>query len=71
MDAWEYKVLGGRGWKQEGIAWYSAPKGEGKPVYRLYHRGTLDHHYTKDAWEYKVLAGRGWTQEGIAWYSKE
>lgn len=68
-DAWEYQVLGGVGWTQEGVAWHSAPEGQGKPVYRLYHEGTKNHHYTMDAWEYKVLGGVGWTQEGIAWYS--
>ena len=71
MDENEYRVLGSVGWKQEGIAWYSAPKDEGKPVYRLYHEGTLDHHYTKDANEYRVLGSVGWKQEDIAWYSKE
>ena len=39
-----------------------------RTVYRLYHPGTLDHHYTTDANEYQVLAGRGWKQEGVAWY---
>lgn len=68
-DAYEYQVLGSRGWIQEGVAWHSDDKNHGVPVYRLYHPGTLNHHYTMDAWEYKVLGGRGWKQEGIAWYS--
>lgn len=68
-DAYEYQVLGSRGWIQEGVAWHSDDKDHGAPVYRLYHPGTLNHHYTMDAWEYKVLGGRGWKQEGIAWYS--
>ena len=68
-DAYEYQVLGSRGWIQEGVAWHSDDKDHGAPVYRLYHPGTLNHHYTLDAWEYKVLGGRGWKQEGIAWYS--
>ena len=40
-------------------------------VYRLYHSGTLDHHYTTDTNEYQVLAGRGWQQEGVAWASRD
>ena len=63
----EYQVLAGRGWKQEGLAWYS-DEAEGVPVYRLYHEGTLNHHYTKDYNEYQVLGQRGWKQEGVAWY---
>lgn len=69
MDANEYKVLGTRGWTQEGVAWYSADKSVGKPVYRLYYPWTLDHHYTLDENEYRVLGQRGWIQEGVAWYS--
>lgn len=70
MDAWEYKVLGESGWRQEGVAW-SSPSSSSTPVYRLYHPGTLDHHYTKDAWEYQVLGSVGWEQEGVAWYSDD
>ena len=70
MDANEYQVLAGRGWKQEGVAWDSRDS-SAVPVYRLYHEGTRDHHYTKDYNEYQVLAGRGWKQEGVAWYSDE
>ncbi|HFU4001206.1 TPA: hypothetical protein ACGO3D_001322 [Streptococcus suis] len=66
-DAYEYKVLAGRGWRQEGQAFLSASKGS--PVYRLYHEGLKVHLYTRDAHEYKVLAGRGWRQEGTAFYS--
>lgn len=67
-DANEYKVLGKRGWKQEGIAWKSS--NTGAPVYRLYHAGLKVHLYTKDANEYKVLANRGWKQEGVAYHSE-
>ena len=69
MDANEYRVLGTRGWTQEGVAWYSSAKSTEIPVYRLYYPWTLDHHYTMDAHEYEVLGTRGWIQEGIAWYS--
>ena len=68
MDENEYRVLATRGWEQEGVAWRSAPEGEGRPVYRLYYAGTKDHHYTMDENEYRVLATRGWEQEGVAWY---
>lgn len=66
-DAHEYKVLAGRGWRQEGQAFLSAS--QGSPVYRLYHEGLKVHLYTRDAHEYKVLASRGWRQEGTAFYS--
>lgn len=69
MDANEYRVLGTRGWTQEGVAWYSSDNSTEIPVYRLYYPWTLDHHYTMDAHEYEVLGTRGWIQEGIAWYS--
>ena len=42
-----------------------------KTVYRLYHPGTLDHHYTMDANEYRVLGSVGWQQEGVAWDSRD
>ena len=54
-DTNEYKVLGARGWKQEGLAWNTADK-QGDAVYRLYHPGLRVHLYTKDTNEYKVLA---------------
>ena len=57
-DTNEYKVLGARGWKQEGLAWNTADK-QGDAVYRLYHPGLRVHLYTKDTNEYKVLATRG------------
>ncbi|HFI0292416.1 TPA: G5 domain-containing protein [Streptococcus suis] len=67
-DANEYKVLGGRGWNQEGIAWQVNTQ-EGDIVYRLYHKGLQVHLYTKDTNEYKVLGRSGWTQEGPAFRS--
>lgn len=54
-----------------GIAnYYGLSHAEGT-VYRLYHAGTLDHHYTMDSNEYRVLGSVGWIQEGIAWYSDD
>ena len=66
-DTNEYKVLANRGWKQEGVTYYSYGS---IPIYRLYHPGLKKHLYTKDSKEYKVLAGRGWLQEGVAWDSQ-
>ncbi|WP_228065088.1 hypothetical protein [Streptococcus cuniculi] len=68
MDDNEYRVLGTRGWKQEGQAWTSN-NASGTPVYRLYHPGLKVHLYTMDTNEYKVLATRGWKQEGEAYKS--
>lgn len=67
-DLNEYKVLGTRGWIQEGEAWKIATQ-QGEPVYRLYHPGLRIHLYTKDTNEYKVLGTRGWIQEGEAYRS--
>ncbi|MBF0777381.1 GBS Bsp-like repeat-containing protein [Streptococcus cuniculi] len=67
-DVNEYKVLGTRGWKQEGESWKIATQ-QGEPVYRLYHPGLRIHLYTKDRNEYQVLGGRGWNQEGEAYRS--
>ena len=64
----EYKVLGSRGWKQEGVAWTADDK-QGDVVYRLYNSGLRVHLYTKDTNEYKVLGTRGWRQEGAAYRS--
>ncbi|OLF47141.1 hypothetical protein BU202_09275 [Streptococcus cuniculi] len=68
MDENEYRVLGTRGWHQEGQAWTSN-NASGTPVYRLYHPGLKVHLYTMDTNEYKVLATRGWNQEGEAYKS--
>ena len=68
-DKTEYSNLGNRGWKQEGIAWYS-DENKGKAVYRLYNPyvtvGT--HHYTTNEKEYNDLAKGGWRQESVGWY---
>lgn len=66
-DAHEYRVLGSRGWKQEGEAWKVSLK-IGDKVYRLYHPGLQIHLFTKDENEYRQLATRGWKQEGVAFY---
>ena len=66
----EVSDLTGRGWKDEGTAWY-APSTSSTPVYRLYNPYSGDHHYTTDKDEYKRCATQGWKQEGIAWYSAD
>ncbi|MGT2714983.1 hypothetical protein [Streptococcus respiraculi] len=58
MDENEYRVLGTRGWYQEGQAWTSN-NASGTTVYRLYHPGLKVHLYTMDTNEYKILATRG------------
>ncbi|MGT2715157.1 hypothetical protein [Streptococcus respiraculi] len=68
IDENEYRVLGTRGWYQEGQAWTSN-NASGTPVYRLYHPGLKVHLYTMDTNEYQVLATRGWNQEGEAYKS--
>lgn len=67
-DMNEYKILGTRGWKQEGEAWKIATQ-QGEIVYRLYHPGLKVHLYTKGRNEYQVLGSRGWVQEGEAYRS--
>lgn len=59
------------GWRYEGSPFYSAEKGEGLPVYRLYNpnaTGVGSHHYTSSKEERNALVGYGWNDEGIAWY---
>ena len=73
------------GWRYEGIAWLAPTIVESEswkreaesnknlqldPVYRLYNRGTGDHHYTKNKHEKDYLLQNGWEDEGIGWYSE-
>jgi hypothetical protein len=73
-DSNEYSVLGTIGWHQEGKA-YRMFKDTGwfggsytRPMYRLYHPGILQHHWTMDANEASTLASFDWDYEGIAGY---
>jgi hypothetical protein len=74
-DANEYAVLATRNWLQEGTA-YTMFKDGGSyggqyaiPLYRMYHPGILQHHWTTDANEVSTLAPIGiWNYEGIAGY---
>jgi hypothetical protein len=74
-DTNEYAVLGTMGWAKEGKA-YRMFKDAGSfdesnfivPVYRLYHAGILQHHWTASANEASTLASLDWDYEGIAGY---
>ncbi len=73
-DAYEYLVLGTRGWIQEGVAhrvYLAATPVSGVtpvPLYRLYHPGIRQHLWTTDRNEYDVLGTRGWIQENVDGY---
>jgi hypothetical protein len=73
-DTNEYAVLATRGWSQEGTAYTmfqdAGLRGTayGIPIYRLYHAGILQHHWTTDWYETTVLAAGAWDYEGIAGY---
>ncbi len=60
------------GWKVEGVAFYTAAKGNGTVgLYRLYNGGLMkgQHHYTASAGERDALvANAGWKAEGVAFY---
>jgi hypothetical protein len=74
-DTNEYSVLGTRGWVQEGIA-YTMFTNAGTyetqyaiPLYRMYHGGVQQHHWTTDPNEVMGLAALGtWSYEGIPGY---
>jgi uncharacterized delta-60 repeat protein len=73
-DANEYAVLGTSGWVQEGTAWTMFGNGTHAgqftiPLYRMYHPGIRQHHWTTDANEIMVLASQGaWQYERISGY---
>ena len=71
-DQNERKVLTSkRGWKYEGIAWYS-PERSYTPVYRVFNPKTGEHFYTSDVYERKVLLlKKGWVAEGVGWFSSD
>ena len=57
-----------KGWKYEGIGWYTL--GSGAPQYRMYNPNarTGAHHYTGSTEERDILKKLGWRYEGIGWY---
>jgi alpha-tubulin suppressor-like RCC1 family protein len=74
-DLNEYNVLGANNWIQEGVAYRMLTNGVYNgvaatiPMYRLYHAGILQHHWTTDSNEVVVLcANTQWEYEGVAGY---
>jgi len=73
-DLNEYNVLGTRGWILEGIAYKMLTNGMYNgvatvPLFRLYHPGILQHHWTPDSNEALVLGtGSSWFYEGTIGY---
>ncbi|MBT1167310.1 InlB B-repeat-containing protein [Bifidobacterium simiarum] len=75
----EHDMLVRLGWRNEGVAWYTSPKGQN--VYRLYNpkpyhkprngrgNGGGEHVYTTSYGEYLAVIRAGWRGEGIAWQS--
>lgn len=71
-DKNEYTTLQTLGWKDEGIAFYSADTENEDYIllHRLYNPNAKDagsHHYTVDSNERDELISQGWTYEGTAW----
>jgi hypothetical protein len=73
-DANEYDVLGTAGWVREGIAYRLLTSGTYKgvatvPLFRLYHPGIRQHHWTSDANEALTLPRTtAWVFEGTVGY---
>ncbi len=73
-DLNEYNVLGARGWAQEGVAYRMLTNGTyggvaTVPLFRLYHPGILQHHWTPDSNEAVVLGiTPSWLYEGTIGY---
>jgi hypothetical protein len=73
-DLNEYNVLGARGWTQEGVAYKMLTNGAHNgvatiPLFRLYHPGILQHHWTTDSNEATTLgASTAWFYEGTIGY---
>lgn len=64
------KLLRGKGWRDEGVAFQGAKSGA--PVYRLFNVHNGLHHWTKSAGERDALVrGRNWRYEGVAFYAPE
>lgn len=71
MNASERDMLKGKGWKYEGVGWYSATNAGRAPVYREYNPNARSgsHNYTLSWAEHKHLGAIGWSLEGVAWYA--
>jgi len=73
-DLNEYNILGTRQWIQEGVAYKMLTDGFYNgiptiPLFRLYHPGILQHHWTTDSYEATFLwQTDAWAYEGIVGY---
>jgi ELWxxDGT repeat protein len=73
-DLNEYNVLGTRGWTQEGVAYRMLTNGIYNgvatiPLFRLYHPGIQQHHWTTDSNEATTLGSNpAWFYEGTIGY---
>ena len=70
MDENEYATLEQKGWKQEGVAFYSDPN-EAVALLREYnpYATTGTHNYTTNRGEHGSLVSAGWSDERVAWYA--
>ncbi|KAB5605529.1 hypothetical protein [Bifidobacterium jacchi] len=70
MNSAERDMLVAKGWKYEGIGWYSSNRSCMWPLYRQYNRRARrgSHNYTLNKAENDMLVAKGWKYEGIAWY---
>ena len=69
-DLEEKRVLVESGWKEEGIAFYSALSTDLPivPIYRAYCPGNGDHLFAANVLEYYNLQSVGWNGEGVRLY---
>lgn len=70
-SAKEAEALKAAGWRDEGVAFYSAAADK-SPVYRLFNPNAGNknsHHFTLSENEVNTLVRLGWKNEGIAWYA--
>ena len=63
-------MLVSKGWRYEGIGWYSSDTNRSYPLYRQYNPNAKAgaHNYTLNSNEKDMLVRAGWHDEGLAWY---
>ncbi|MCT0449089.1 BspA family leucine-rich repeat surface protein [Lactococcus lactis] len=66
-SVYEYKDVILKGWKAEGLRWFSPVTGT--PVYRAYNPNSGEHFYTMSLYEYNQVTSKGWRKEGIGFYT--
>ena len=66
-SVYEYKYVILKGWKAEGLRWFSPVTGT--PVYRAYNPNSGEHFYTISLYEYNQVTSKGWRKEGIGFYT--